>query len=93
MKKNLTDYKKLNIWKLINLFFEKKTINENWIYFIKLKKINKKHEKKIQWITKKFQRQYGIDYFEIFVHMAKFIFFVYCSFLQFISDGLFFNEI
>ena len=35
MKKNLTDYKKLNIWDLINLSSEKKIINGRWIYLTK----------------------------------------------------------
>ena len=35
MKKNLTDYKKLNIWNLVNLPLEKKIINGRWTYFTK----------------------------------------------------------
>ena len=46
MKKNLNDYKKLNIWNLMNLFFERKAINERWTYLTKPKKKNEKHGKK-----------------------------------------------
>ena len=35
MKKNLADYKKLNIWDLMNLSFEKKAINGCFTYLIK----------------------------------------------------------
>ena len=76
MKKNLIDYKKLNIWNLINLPSERKAINGRWTYLIKPKKTNEKYEKKkIQWVAKKFLQQYGINYFKIFAHTAKSILF------------------
>ena len=54
MEKNLIDYKKLNIWNLMNLSFKKKIINGRWTYLIKSKKKNEKYEKKNSMNSKRF---------------------------------------
>ncbi len=61
------------IWKLINLFKDRRVFRDKWIYKIKRKKHDEILRYKARWIIRDFEQIEELNYTKTFVSMIKFM--------------------